>query len=277
MPESPVRMPNKVIGRPKKSSAEMRDSGARTGRIKACEAEERLEAGLPVEEKAVEEKAPAPKMGLGLFIERVKHERKTFFDRLVPGQTVCKDFEGEFTWKPEHPLTVIRTYAEQVVNGCIVAGGFTRQACARFLGDLDAGASRELFIDPVAVDNINTWFKYFGEPEFDLQPWELFIVGQLFGWKLPSGLRRFREAWWEVAKKNGKTALMGGTAIFLTVADQEPNAEIYSLANTRQQAGICFKAAQRWLDGNVELRSNITLVQIRILICERKEAEHLLA
>ena len=151
MPESPVRMPNKVIGRPKKSSAEMRDSGARTGRIKAREAEERLEAGLPVEEKPTEEKAPAPKMGLGLFIERVKHERKTFFERLIPGQTVCKDFEGEFTWKPEHALTIIRTYAEQVVNGGIVAGGFTRQACARFLGDLAAGADRELFIDPVAV------------------------------------------------------------------------------------------------------------------------------
>jgi len=147
MQESIFRMSNTVIGRPKKSSAELRDSGARTGRIKAREAEERLEAGLPVEEKAAEEKAPAPKMGLGLFIERVKHERKTFFERLVPGQTVCKDFEGEFTWKPEHALTIIRTYAEQVVNGGIVAGGFTRQACARFLGDLSAGADRELFID----------------------------------------------------------------------------------------------------------------------------------
>ena len=243
------------MARPRKTSEELKDSGARAGRIAARVAEENITNGI----KAVEKEKELAKRGLllGTFIERVKHERKTFFGRLVPGQTVCKDFEGEFTWKPEHPLTIIRTYAEQVANGDIVAGGFTRQACARFLGDLDAGASRELFIDPVAVDNISTWFKCFGEPKFDLQPWELFIVGQLFGWKQPKGLRRFREAWWEVAKKNGKTALMGGTAIFLTVADQEPNAEIYSLANTRDQARICFKAAQRWLDGNVELRSNI--------------------
>jgi hypothetical protein len=69
MPESPVRMPNKVIGRPKKSSAEMRDSGARTGRIKAREPEERLEAGLPVEEKAVEVKPPAPARALATHTE----------------------------------------------------------------------------------------------------------------------------------------------------------------------------------------------------------------
>jgi hypothetical protein len=117
-------------------------------------AEENITNGI----KAVEKEKELAKRGLllGTFIERVKHERKTFFERLIPGQTVCKDSEGEFTWKPEHPLTVIRTYAEQVANGSIVAGELTRRACARFLGDLASGADRELFIDPVAVENIST-------------------------------------------------------------------------------------------------------------------------
>jgi hypothetical protein len=114
----------------------------------------------------------------------------------VPGQTVCKENGGvEFNWRPEHPLTVLRTYARQIADGSIVAGELTRRACARFLGDLENGASREIFIDPVAVQNIDIWFDKFGEPGLKLQPWELYIVGQILGWKRPTGLRRFRKAW----------------------------------------------------------------------------------
>jgi phage terminase large subunit-like protein len=243
----------KAIGRPKKSSEELRRVGARAGRINARVAEEQKEAGI-----ALVEKRQKRGMLLDEFIAQVKDERESFFERLVPEQTVCKENGGvEFNWRPEHALTTIRDYARQIADGSIVAGELTRRACARFLGDLENGATREIFIDPVAVQNIDTWFDKYGEPGMKLQPWELFIVGQLLGWKRPTGFRRFREAWWEVAKKNGKTALMGGLALFLTIADQEPNAEVYSLANARHQAKLCFKAAQHWHEANLELKENV--------------------
>jgi phage terminase large subunit-like protein len=243
------------MARPRKTAAQLIKSGARSGRIAARVAEENIALGI----KAVEAEKELASRGylLSTFIAQVKKERETFFDRLVPTQTVCKEAGAEFNWREEHPLTILRTYTEQVISGAIVAGEFTKRACLRFQNDLRSGFERELFIDPVAVENINTWFTQFGEPGFDVQPWELFIVGQLVGWKHPSGLRRFREAWWEVAKKNGKTALMGGMALFLAIADQEMNAEIYSLANTREQARLCFKAAQHWHDANKELREHV--------------------
>jgi hypothetical protein len=187
------------MARPRESSEELKKSGARAGRIAARVAEENIANGI----KAVEKELAKRGLLLTTFIAQVKQERETFFERLVPGQTVCREHGAEFNWRIGHPLTTIRTYAEQVANGGIVSGELTRRACARFLGDLANGAARELFIDPIAVENIAIWFENYGEPGLSLQPWELFIVGQILGWKRPTGLRRFREALWEVAKKNG--------------------------------------------------------------------------
>jgi hypothetical protein len=243
------------MARPRKTAAQLIKSGARAGRIAARVAEENIALGI----KAVEKEKELGKRGylLATFIAQVKKERESFFERLDPSRTVCREHGADFNWRDEHPLSVLKKYTDDVIAGSIVAGEFTKRACLRFQNDLRSGFERELFIDPIAVENIATWFTQFGEPGFDVQPWELFIVGQLVGWKLPSGLRRFREAWWEVGKKNGKTALMGGMGLFLAIADQEPNAEIYSLANTREQARLCFKAAQHWHDANRELREHV--------------------
>ena len=54
--------------------------------------------------------------------------------------------------------------------------------------------------------------EWAGQP-FDLQPWQQFVVGSVFGWKRSDGLRRFRTAYVEVARKNGKSALLAGIAL----------------------------------------------------------------
>jgi hypothetical protein len=45
-----------------------------------------------------------------------------------------------------------------------------------------------------------------------LQPWQAFVVGSLFGWKRADGTRRFRTAYVEVARKNGKSSLLTGAS-----------------------------------------------------------------
>ena len=84
----------------------------------------------------------APRFGLGVFIAQVKGERETFFERLVSGQTVCKEYGAEFNWREEHALTIIRTYAKQIAAAQIMSGEFTQLACTRFLEDLANGANR---------------------------------------------------------------------------------------------------------------------------------------
>ena len=88
------------MARPRKSSEELKKSGARAGRIAARVAEENIANGI----KAVEKEKELAKRGLLLttFIAQVKQERDSFFERLVPGQPVCREHGAEFNWRSGH-------------------------------------------------------------------------------------------------------------------------------------------------------------------------------
>jgi len=58
----------------------------------------------------------------------------------------------------------------------------------------------------------------------------LFIVGSLFGWRGLDGWRRFRVAYIEKPKGNGKSPLAAGIGLFMLMADGEARAEVYSAA-----------------------------------------------
>ena len=131
----------------------------------------------------------------------------------------------------------VKSYAQEVVAGRIVAGRLVRLACQRHLDDLVTAKSRGLKWDTTAARHAIDFFAHLrhstgewaGEP-FKLQPWQAFVIGSLFGWKLADGLRRFRTAYVEVGRKNGKSAMLAGTALYALVADGEPGAQIYAAA-----------------------------------------------
>lgn len=150
-------------------------------------------------------------------------------------------------------------YAVDVVAGKYVVGRFVRLACERHLRDLETGAARGLVFDVAAADRAYRFFgllrfskgKWGGKP-FVLQGWQQFFVGLIFGWKMAdTGLRRFREAHLEVARKNGKTELAAGIAAYLTIADGEFGAEVYCLATKRDQARTTFEVAKKLLSNAV--------------------------
>ena len=118
------------------------------------------------------------------------------------------------------PLCPVTAYARGVASGRIVAGRLVRLACERHLVDLKMGAERGLIWDGAAARHAIDFFghlrhstgEWAGEP-FVLQGWQQFVVGSLYGWKRKDGLRRFRTAYVEVARKNGKSVLLAGTAL----------------------------------------------------------------
>lgn len=80
---------------------------------------------------------------------------------------------------------------------------------------------------------------------FELEPWQRAILGNLFGWRrIEDGLRRFREAFIFVPRKNGKTVFTAGIALYLLFCDGEPGAEIYAAAADTDQAAILFSTAK---------------------------------
>lgn len=194
-----------------------------------------------------------PAASLEKFLADVRYERSTFASRVVPGQTVCRDFTGLFTWPEGHAVSIARRYCEQVTKGEIVACELIKCACARQLQDLEHGHERGLFFDPLAAHDIARWYEDFCG--LKLEAWELFIATSLFGWKNKYGARRFSEAWISVGKKNGKTSLASGIGLFALIADQEKYAEVYSVATKKDQARLCYRDGVRAVRGNPELKA----------------------
>lgn len=106
----------------------------------------------------------------------------------------------------------VEAYARGVVSGDIIAGPLVRAACQRHLNDLQTGHQRGLTWDSTASGRAIKFFpdvlrlsegEFSGKP-FALQSWQKFIIGSLFGWKGSDGFRRFRTAYIEIGKGNGK-------------------------------------------------------------------------
>ncbi len=103
--------------------------------------------------------------------------------------------------------------------------------------------------------------RWAGKP-FELLDWqweELF--GPLFGWKRPDGTRRFRRAYIELPKKNGKSCSAAAVGLYLLCWDNEPGAEVYSTATDQQQAGIVHGEAIRMVEASSALMSHLQINQ----------------
>lgn len=156
------------------------------------------------------------------------------------------------------PTNRVTAYALAVMSGHIVAGPHVRNACRRHLDDLKR---TDIFFDVESADRVLRFFEtrlVLSEGQFEgrplqLDPSQAFIVGSVFGWKRPDGTRRFRRAYIEMGKGNGKSPLAGGIGLYGLMADGEAGAEIYSAGATKDQAGILFRDAVKMAKKSPEI------------------------
>jgi len=155
-------------------------------------------------------------------------------------------------------------YARSVVSGTTVAGRLVRLACERHLWDLETGHERGLMFDIERAQHALDFFGFlkhskgeWGGEAFKLQPWQEFIIGSLFGWLRKDGKRRFRVAYHEIPRKNGKTTLAAGVGLYLFCADGEPGSEVFTAATKRDQARLSHGEAARMVKASPLLRSKI--------------------
>lgn len=84
--------------------------------------------------------------------------------------------------------------------------------------------------------------KWRGQP-FELLPWQETVIRDVFGTVKENGYRQYNTAYVEIPKKNGKSELAAGVALYMTCGDNEWGAEVYGCASDRQQASIVFDVA----------------------------------
>lgn len=157
-------------------------------------------------------------------------------------------------------------YIDDVLDGTIPACEWVQRAVERHLRDLEDGGERGLWFDrdaaQIAIDFFGLLKHSKGEwagLTIELEPWQQFILWVLFGWKREDGNRRFKTAYEEVARKNGKSTIAAGIGCYLLVADGEPGAEIYSAATKKDQAKITHSEATRMVKASPPLRKRVTV------------------
>ena len=119
--------------------------------------------------------------------------------------------------------------------------------------------------------------EWAGQP-FLLEDWQKDeIIRPLFGWKREDGTRRYRTAYIEVPRKNGKSSLSAGLGLFLLFADGEPGAEIYSAAGDREQANIVFGVAKAMVEEQPELAKLAKVYRKAIVVESTRSFYHVLS
>jgi phage terminase large subunit-like protein len=143
-------------------------------------------------------------------------------------------------------------YARAIVSGRRISCLTVKQACQRHLDDIDAG---RFTWDPEASNRIADYLSIFRHYKgqwagrnFVVEDWQRFVLGSIFGWKKPNGRRRYKHAYIEVPRKNGKTLLAAGVGLYMMAADGEAGAEVYSAATKKDQAKILWKDAKTMLE-----------------------------
>lgn len=141
-------------------------------------------------------------------------------------------------------------YAEQVRSGEILVCEYVRLAVERYYADLDRALDMGRYFDKKAamrairfIEKLKHTKGEWAGQRFRLEPWQQFVLWNIFGWKNADDTRRFRYAYIEIARKNGKTALSAGIGLYMLFADGESRPEVYSAATVKDQAKICFSDA----------------------------------
>jgi phage terminase large subunit-like protein len=99
---------------------------------------------------------------------------------------------------------------------------------------------------------------------FELFPWERQIIQDVYGTQRESGIRQYRTVYIEVAKKNGKSELLGAVAVRHLFDKTEPRAGIYGCAGDRKQAGIIFDTAVEMIEQEPTLQGLVDKGTLKI-------------
>ena len=114
------------------------------------------------------------------------------------------------------------------------------EAGARYIFDEKKALRPIEFIERFCKHSKGEWA---GKP-VTLELFQKAFISALFGFvDRETGLRQYREAMFYVARKNGKSTMLAGIALYMMIADREAGAEIYCVATKRDQARLIFEEA----------------------------------
>lgn len=172
----------------------------------------------------------------------------------------------------------LQEYARQCLSGVIISGKKHKWACRRFLEDCKKEEAALSLKEPwpyiwneEEANGIVEWFSLLRHSKGDLagQPivltvWQKFNLCQLYGWReKATGYKRFRQSFIEVGRKNAKSQMEAGVALYeisvWSTRNQE-NYEYYTAGTKRDQSKIILNEAKLMLN-NSPLKTKFKLTR----------------
>jgi len=164
-------------------------------------------------------------------------------------------------------------FADDVISGKKIAGKEIILACERFKKDLQRDDLELRTTDPDFAINImqNILVHQQGEDldgkplqgkPFILEPWQVFIVYNLLGFYYKgTDIKRYKEGFIEVARKNGKTSLIAALSFAISVLMRHSGSKTYIVASALRQTleafhFLTFSLHYRGLDKKMTIKDN---------------------
>lgn len=149
-------------------------------------------------------------------------------------------------------LNKYKEYAENVVNGKIIAGELMKLSCQRYLSWFERD---DIVFDEAKADKVVNFIQHlklstgkFAGKYMQLTEWQKFVIYNVYGFVYKSsGYRVITQCYLQLARKSGKTALASAMALYHLIADGENDGQIIFAANSTAQAQLAFTMAQNYV------------------------------
>lgn len=170
-------------------------------------------------------------------------------------------------------LAELIDYSKDILSDKILSCKRHKQACQRFLDDLDKMQYDyyDWYWDEKEAQRVVKWFGYCKHSKgalegqkLELNSWQKFVVCNIESWKhKDTDYRRFRFVFIQVGRKNAKSQMEAGMASYECGAKNHNAAEIYTLGVEREQAQIVFEEVDLMLTKPLKKKFHVTQKIIR--------------
>lgn len=161
-------------------------------------------------------------------------------------------------------MNFVKEYYEKIKNGEVITSKRVKKVYSRLYAEMikPKKLSPYYFDEETGerpIQFIETFCKQsqgvIGAP-LKLELFQKAFIQLLFGWlEKETNQRRFRETLFLCGRKNGKSTLLSGIALYMLIADHEGAAEIYSVATKKDQAKKVLTEAVNMIKQSPELRA----------------------
>jgi phage terminase large subunit-like protein len=146
-------------------------------------------------------------------------------------------------------------YALDIIENKIVSCKYIKGACNRYVSDIEKG------IYPFDADIAEKFLRLaqkfshikgeWSNPLVVYEPWQCWVFMNIYGFQDPrTGFRRFRTAYLEVARGNGKSVLASISGLYSLSLDNPKGNEVSCFATTSNQARIVLDSSRAMARGN---------------------------